>query len=150
METEITLHIILINPTPGVMYGLQKGSGSIYETVQKQRSTSTDLSFQFSITIKGDRAKDTLPKFSGSFVQGPAGGKFIYIDIGQAAGQHGTTWSRRLKVPLTGISWEIVDQTSSNPQAILVTHVPGTAKDGGPNCATVKPFEGWKLSSAAN
>lgn len=23
--------------------------------------------------------------------------------------------------------------------------VPGSAKDGGPNCATVKPFHGWSL-----
>jgi Family of unknown function (DUF5990) len=26
---------------------------------------------------------------------------------------------------------------------ILETKVPGTGRDGGPNCATVKPFEGW-------
>jgi len=27
----------------------------------------------------------------------------------------------------------------------METHVPGTGKDGGSNCATVKPFGGWHL-----
>jgi hypothetical protein len=26
--------------------------------------------------------------------------------------------------------------------------VPGKGKDGGPNCGTVKPFDGWKVRSA--
>src|SRR4051812_36803659 len=145
MESELNLQIILLRPPPDVLFGLQKGSGTIYETVQKQHSTSSDLSFQFSITIKGDRKKDALPKFSGPFVHGPTGGKFIYLDIGQAAGQHGTQWSRRLKIPLTGITWEVMDQVTSNAKSFLITRVPGTGKDGGPNCATVKPFDGWKI-----
>ena len=97
METAINLQIILTQPPPNVLFGLQKGSGTIYETVQKQMSASQDLLFTFPITIKGDKGKDAFPKFSGPFVQGPAGGKFIYIDIGQCAGQFDTAWSRRLK-----------------------------------------------------
>ena len=146
MEAEINLQIILIKPTPGVVFGLQKGSGSVYETVQKQTPTSNDLSFTFTINVKGDRAKDKLPKLSGSFVQGPADGKFVYIDIGKCAGQFTTIWSRRLKIPLTGITWEVVDALSGD--AVLHTTVPGTGKDGGPNCATVKPFEGWRIKYA--
>jgi hypothetical protein len=141
MESEITLQIILTKPPPEVVFGLQKGSGSNYETVQKQISTSNDLSFKFTIQVKGDRSKDKFPKFSGSFVQGPAGNKFVYIDIGTYAGQPHTIWSRRLKIPLTGITWEDIDSLSGN--SMLQTSVPGTGRDGGPNCATVKPFEGW-------
>lgn len=143
MEAEINLCIHLIKPTPGVVFGLQKGSGSVYETIQKKIPTSNDLSFTFTINVKGDRSKDKLPKLSGSFVQGPAGSKFVYIDIGTCAGQFGTMWSRRLKIPLTGITWEVIDSLSGD--AILQTSVPGTGKDGGPNCATVKPFEGWRI-----
>jgi hypothetical protein len=146
MESEITLQIILIKPTPEVVFGLQKGSGNNYETVQKQMATSSDLSFTFTIKVKGDSTKDKLPKFSGSFVQGPADNKFVYIDIGTYAGQSNTVWSRRLKVPLTGITWKDIDSLSTN--SILQTSVPGTGKDGGPNCATVKPFEGWHIKNA--
>ena len=143
MESEITLQIILIKPTPGVLFGLQKGSGSNYETVQKQVPVSNDLSFKFTITIKGDQSKDEYPKFSGKFVQGPAGNKFVYIDIGTLAGQVGSIWSRRLKVPLTGITWKDIDSLTEH--SMLEAGVPGTGRDGGPNCATVKPFAGWYI-----
>ena len=143
MESEITLQIILVKPTPGVMFGLQKGSGSNYETVQKQIPVSDSLSFKFAITVKGDRSKDEYPRFSGSFVQGPAGSKFVYIGIGTYAGQPDSIWSRRLKIPLTGITWN--DIQSLSELSILQTSVPGTGKDGGPNCATVKPFAGWHI-----
>jgi len=145
METEIALQIILIKPTKDVDFGLQKGSGNDYETIQKQRSNGQDLLFKFCVKIKGEREKDLLPKFSGYFVQGPAASKFIYIDIGTYAGQTNTGWSRRLKIPLTGITWKDIDKLISNPDLILETIVPGTGRDGGPNCATVKPFDGWYL-----
>ena len=143
MESELTLQIILIKPTKEVDFGLQQGAGNDYETIQKQRSTGQDLFFKFPIKIKGERKKDLLPKFSGSFAQGPAANKFIYIDIGTYAGQTNTGWSRRLKIPLTGITWEDIDKLISNPHLILEAIVPGTGRDGGPNCATVKPFDGW-------
>lgn len=143
MESEITLQIILIKPTPDVVFGLQKGSGNNYETVQKQIAASNDLSFKFTIKVKGDRSKDKSPRFSGSFVQGPAANKFVYVDIGTYAGQPGSIWSRRLKIPLTGITWEDIDLLSGD--SMLECSVPGTGKDGGPNCATVKPFGGWHV-----
>jgi hypothetical protein len=77
-------------------------------------------------------------------VQGPAGERFVYLDIGTYAGQKDSCWSRRLKVPLSGITWDIIDRMEKS-RAVLETRVPGTGKDGGPNCATVKPFDGWKL-----
>ena len=141
---EVMLKIILLSPPPGIDFGLQKGSGSNYETIQKQRSGSHDLNFKFSIETKGDRLKDLAPDFRGPFVQGPVNGRFIYIDIGALAGQEGQlAW--RLKVPLTGISWQMLEQLNSDPRAYVETRVPGTNKNGGPNCATVKPFDGWAL-----
>ena len=79
-------------------------------------------------------------------MQGPAGQRFVYIDIGTCAGQTGTPWSRRLKIPLNGITWELVDRASTDARAVLESRVPGTGRDGGPNCATVKPFAGWTLA----
>jgi hypothetical protein len=143
MESEITLQIILTKPTPDVVFGLQKGSGNNYETIQKQISKSTDLTFTFAIKIKGDKSKDKFPKLSGSVVQGPSANKFVYIDIGTYAGQTDTIWSRRLKVPLTGITWKDIESLGNN--SMLQATVPGTVRDGGPNCATVKPFSGWHL-----
>ena len=143
MGNQITLQIILVNPTKDVDFGLQKGSGNNYETIQKQRYTSKDLVLRFEAIVKGDHKKDELPKLSGPIIQGPTNNKFVYIDIGTYAGQLNTPWSRRLKIPLTGITWEHINRLTANANLILETSVPGTGKDGGPNCATVKPFEGW-------
>ena len=143
MERELTFRIVLEKPPAGVDFALQKGKGSNYETVQRQRSGTHDLCFEFTVRAVPD-PKSADPNLLGPFVQGPAGARFVYIDIGAFAGQRGG-WSRRLKVPLTGITAEILSRVEKAPKMILETHVPGTGKDGSPNCATVKPFSGWKL-----
>jgi hypothetical protein len=148
MEKELTLHIIITKPPLNVEFGLQKGSGSNYETVQKQKAKPQgDLFFKCPIKIKGERLKDHLPKFTGPFVHGSSSDRFIYIDIGTYAGQTDSIWSRRLKIPLTGITWNIIEQINFDDKLILESRVPGTGKDGGPNCATVKPFDGWKIGT---
>ncbi|MES2279081.1 MAG: DUF5990 family protein [Bacteroidota bacterium] len=145
MNNDLSLRIVLQKPPAGVDFGLQKGSGNNFQPVQIQRSGLQDLIFTLTIQIKGDKQKDELPGFVGPFAQGPVPNKFIYLDIGTIAGQFNSCWSRRLKIPLTGITWDMVEQVKSNADLCLETHVAGTAKDGGPNCATVKPFEGWKV-----
>ena len=148
MDQQVKFSILLKTPPAGVDYGLQKGSGNTYETVQTQRSASKDLYFEFTAMVKRNKGAHA-PDFRSPFVQGPANGRFIYIDIGTYAGQRETTWSRRLKIPLSGISFEIVDKLLNNTSAILETSVPGTGKDGGPNCATVKPFDGWYIKKVS-
>jgi hypothetical protein len=147
MSHQITLCIKLTKPPPGIDFSLQKGSGNSYETVQKQISGNGDLMFEFPVTCNGDKQKDNLPKLGGPYVQGPAGAKFIYIGIGTFAGNKNSNWTRRLKVPLTGITWFMIDKILAATNAVLETNVPGTGKDGGPNCATVKPFNGWQLTA---
>src|SRR6266705_4795042 len=61
-----------------------------------------DMENEPTVTVKTGR-NDDLPNFAGPFVQGPAGERFVYIDIGTYAGQTNTPWSRRLKIPLSGI-----------------------------------------------
>ena len=126
---EKTLRIILQEVMPGVDFALQKGHGSKYEPVQRQRaSKKTDLSFEFPVTIKTDKRGE--PDFAGEFVQGGRGDRYVYVDIGTYAGQSGTSWSRRLKVPLSRITWDLINSGST-----LVGEIPGTGKDGGPSCA---------------
>ena len=143
MDVQARFRIVLVEPPAGVDFGLQKGRGSVFETVQTQRSAGKDLQFEFTAEIRP--GKGLLPEFRGPFVQGPAGQRFVYIDIGTYAGQTDTPWSRRLKIPLTGITTEMVDRVSADRGAVLETRVPGTGRDGSPSCATVKPFDGWNV-----
>ena len=139
---EITLRIILQSPPPGVNYALQKGSGSNFTIVQMQTSGSGNLLFELPVTLRPGDGVD----FAGPFVQGPKGGRFIYISIGKRAHQPGSPWDRRLKVPLTGIDEAMVKNLANGK--ILETTVPGTDKKGEPTCATVKPFDGWTAANA--
>lgn len=144
LQSELTFLIVLETPPSGVDFALQKGHGSTYETIQKQRSTGADLRFEFNATLR--TAKDGTPDFAGPFVQGPPNGRFVYIDIGTCAGQLDSKWSRRLKIPLAGISLPATKGAGAD-RITMITSVPGTGKDGGPNCATVKPFAGWTTKS---
>jgi hypothetical protein len=146
MEREISLRIVVERPPTGVYFGLQKGSGSNYETVQTVESKSDDLQFEFKVRVR--EGKDGLPNFLGPFVQGPTHERFVYLDIGTYAGQANTPWSRRLKIPLRGITLELIAQRAKSSPAALDARVAGTGKDGGPSCGTVKPFEGWKPSGS--
>jgi Family of unknown function (DUF5990) len=142
MEFELTLKIILDNPPPSVDFGLQKGAGTDYETVQTQKSSNTDLYFECAVTVKPN--KQGVFDFYGPFAQGPVSGRFIYIDIGTYAGDKDSVWGRRLKIPLYSISQILLEKLSKSRSPVLETRVPGTGKDGGPNCATVKNFQGWE------
>ena len=133
---ELRLRIVLEGAPAGVDFGVQKGKGNDYKTVQTQTSTGKDLIFSLTVEVK-DRSG--TPNILGPFAQGPPTGRFLYIDIGQYAGQKDSPWSRRLKIPLSGITWSLIDKAS-----LLEARVRGTGKDGGPTCGTVRPFEGWK------
>ena len=140
----LRLRLILVAPPAGVDFGLQSGRGSSYTTIQTQRSAGKDLRFEFGVEVKPGGVEKGLPDFRGPAVQGAAGGRFVYIDIGTYAGQAGTPWSRRLKVPLSGITWQQAERISRDARTVLEARVPGAAKDGSPACASVKEFAGWK------
>ena len=131
MTSEIVLHIVLQNPPPGVDFAVQQGRGSTYDTVQTQRSDGSDLHFEVTVGLQEE-------DLTGPFVQGPRGQRFLYIDLGTYAGQLDSKWSRRLKVPFSGMESSLLQ-----PGSHLTTSIPGTGRDGGPSCATVKPFDGW-------
>jgi hypothetical protein len=142
MLPNLTFRVVLESPPSGVDYGVQIGRGAGYEIAGKQRANGKDLRFEFVASVRG--SKPGAPDFGGPVVQGPKGQRFAYLVIGTYAGQTGTPWRRKLKVPLTGIAWDAIDRASDS-RLVLEARVPGTAKDGGPACATVKPFDGWKL-----
>lgn len=143
-QSVVPLRIILVSPPPGVDFGIQEGKGNDYTTISVQRSKVGNLALECTINRKGDR-QDGPPNFAGAVAQGPPSGRFIYIDIGKSAGQFDSCWQRRIKIPLEGITWEMIDSVLEKPNRIIEATIPGTGKDGGPICATVRPIDGWKV-----
>src|SRR3954471_12840360 len=114
MDLELRLRIVLESPPTGVDFGLQLGKWTDYRTVQTQRSQGDDLRFDGTVTAKGDRG-DCPPIFLGPLTQGSPSGRFLYLDSGKSAGQAGSEWKRRLKVPLGGITWEMIERVAADP-----------------------------------
>ena len=100
-----------------------------------------DLAASFAAPFGGD----DLARWAGlAHDLGKAGERFFYIDIGSYAGQQDTQWSRRLKVPLNLITWDLIKSGK-----VLAAKIPGTGKDGGPSCAyewrkRVDPSWNWR------
>ena len=138
MDRTLTLRIVIEQPPPGVDFALQKGSGSVYEPTQRQRSKGKDLAFEFQPAIRNGVSAG-VAALGGPFVQGPPKQRFVYIDIGTYAGQADSCWSRKMKIPLEGITAQMV-----RSGGVLETRVEGTGRAGGPNCASIKDFTGWK------
>ena len=144
MKSELPIRLVLVDPPTGIDFGIQRGKGSNFECVSVQRSNRGDLTFDVSLIVSNE-PDDGPPNFTGPFAQGPPSGRFLYVNVGTFAGQTNTPWSRRMKVPLGGINWPLVLKAASLPDSRLTATIPGTGKDGGPSCATVKLIGTWEV-----
>jgi hypothetical protein len=144
MNRSLPLRITLIKPLRGVPLCLQQGKDDL---VPPSSVSGELVSFDFTVNIANDRM-DEPPNLRGKSVQGPPAGRFVYVNSGTYAGQADSCWSRRAKVPLAGITWELIEETLAKSGAVLEACIAGTAGDGGPACATVRLLEGgWKIQS---
>ena len=72
MGRELTLRIVLENPPTGVDFGLQKGRGSDYETIQSQRSKGERSTLRVHGWSQG-RPQGSIAHAFGSLCAGPTG-----------------------------------------------------------------------------
>ena len=141
MKQPLRLRIVVTEPLSGVWFALQRGKSGLVAPA----SRAPELIFDFSVL---DDLSSDPPKLTGEFTQGPPAARFIYINSGTYAGQPGTTWSRRAKVPITGIKTQLASQAIVK-NGFLQAVVRGIAKDGGPFCASVPLLTDWVIVSAA-
>ena len=132
-DTSIILRLTLADPVPGVRYSLQK------DDMPFEPATATDrpLSFDVAVRLSDDG------RFLGPFVrrEGPRR-RFVYIRIGQSAGDHASPWSRRAKIDIHDIQAELL--TLARAGRMLEITLPGRGADGSPTCATVRSATGWR------
>jgi hypothetical protein len=130
-QTVVDLRIVIENPVIGVLHSLQAGDDTPLDPKRSREGEA--LVFDFPIRVGPG------PKFFGDQVrhEGPVR-RFVYIRIGQSAGDSSSPWSRRMKIDIHDIGDELLDGAASTG-AIIETTVIGTDKDGTPACATVRP-----------
>lgn len=128
----INLAIIIERPVIGVFHSLQAKDETPLDP--KCSHNGEALRFDFQVRVGPG------PKFFGDQVrpEGPVR-RFVYIRIGQAAGDLASPWSRRMKIDIHDIDQDMLD-IGANSGAIIETTIIGTGKDGTPACATVRPM----------
>ncbi|MBT5874954.1 MAG: hypothetical protein HOH43_16165 [Candidatus Latescibacteria bacterium] len=140
-KMNVKLCITLVGPLAGVLFCRAKGSGAKTEFIDATVSNGQDLSFTFEVAVKKVTSAE-IPDFGGAFVQGKAGARFVYLNIGQYAGQTDSPWKRRAKVGLTGISHTMLLAAAAIDGSCIKSSYAATANDGGPACASVPLLDG--------
>jgi hypothetical protein len=138
MKHEIPMRITVARPLPGVTMQVQRGKD---ELLPPSASSASAVSFDFTITV--DLSSET-PNFLGKFAQGPKDQRFVYVNSGTYAGQH-SCWGRRAKISLMTITREQIEKILASSGARLEAEIAGTARDGGPMCASVPVIGGWRI-----
>lgn len=130
-QTPVPMRIVIEAPVPGVLHSLQSKDGHPLDP--KVSKSGEPLAFDFSVRVAPG------PKFFGDQVrrEGPER-RFVYIRIGQSAGDCASPWSRRMKIDIHDIDPGLLAEAAAGKGVIEIT-VDGTAKDGTPACATVRP-----------
>lgn len=132
-DTPITLRLTLTDPVPGVRYSLQDGE-AIHAPVT---AANAPLSFDVPVRLSDDG------RFLGPFVRREgAVRRFVYIRIGQSAGDCFSPWTRRAKIDIHDIPTELL--TLARAGRVLEVVLPGRYPDGSPTCATVRSATGWR------
>jgi len=134
-QTEIRMRLVVEAPVPGVAHSLQDKMSLPVDA--KVSQSGEPLAFDVPIRIGPGR------KYYGEQVrsEGPER-RFVYIAVGQQAGDPGSPWSRRMKIDIHDIPSPLLDGALAGKR--LVGTVAGTGKDGTPACATV-PVS-WRLA----
>nr|WP_047167483.1 DUF5990 family protein [Sphingomonas sp. Y57] len=131
-QAGVSLRIVIERPVIGVLHSLQ---GKDDLPLDPKASIGGEaLVFDVPIHVAPG------PKFFGEQVrrEGPVR-RFIYIRVGQLAGDPASPWSRRIKIDIHDIENALLD-CAMKGDAVIETTIDGTGADGTPACATVRPL----------
>lgn len=125
------MRIVIEQPVQEVLHSLQEDDRPLEP---KRSPDGAPLVFDFPVQIAPG------PKFFGKQVrrEGPVR-RFVYIRIGQSAGDRSSPWSRRMKIDIHDLDQDLLRRALDGEGAVEI-RVSGTSKDGTPACATVKPI----------
>jgi len=130
-QVALNFRIIVERPVIGVAYSLQAKDDLPLDP--KHSLQGEALVFSFPVRVGRG------PKFFGDQVrrEGPVR-RFVYVRVGQLAGDPGSPWSRRMKIDIHDIGLDLLDRAAQGA-GVVETIVIGTGEDGTPACATVRP-----------
>jgi hypothetical protein len=139
-QAEVSLRLTVLSPPAGVAHAIGgKPREILFDRVV---STGADLTFEFSVRAKSSASGDR-PNLTGPVVQGTPDARFVYVMIGTLADQPDSCWTRAAKIPLAGITWELIEASAKRGTPLEAAYQ-GTDAKGGPACATRLLDPGWR------
>lgn len=130
-QSLIRLRVTIEQPVIGVVHSLQAKDETPLDP--KWSRAGEPLHFDFQVRIGPG------PKVFGDQVRREGTERrFVYIRVGQFAGDPSSPWSRRMKIDIHDIGNDLLVRAAESGD-IIETTVIGTGKDGTPACATVRP-----------
>ena len=133
MPEVMPVRLVVEQPPRGVSFQVQRRNGHLLPPAGASFDTIV-----FDLTLQVGAGRDGHPVLRGEFAQGPPDGRFIYLNSGQRAGEAGSAWDRRAKIPLAGISPAMIEEVLDAGDAVLEGRIAGISRDGGPACASVE------------
>lgn len=142
-EMAVTLRLSVVRPPPGVRWAVQLGRNELLPPIHV---THDQLVFEVPLTF-GANLRGTV-RLRGAAIQGPPAARFVYVNSGKRAAEPWSCWDRRAKVSLATI--DLVALQAVAGAAVVEGAIHGTARDGGPVCASVPLINGaWELRAVA-
>jgi hypothetical protein len=148
----LRLRIVCLRPPDpeqhGAKFGLQEKRAGDWILWPGKRQRNGDFVFEFECEV----THSPSPDFRGQFIHGKRGERFVYLSWEPDGWKPGTPEPgpphcvRRMKIHLKSISSPQVESALTGGSC-LEAIVAGTAKDGGPNCASVPLLHGWQLET---
>jgi hypothetical protein len=141
MQIELPLQIAVLDPPAGVAFAVQESRSGLLPPTQERDDR---LVFAFAVRL-GEQIKGEPPNFLGPFAQGPRNARFVYVNSGKRAGQEESTWDRRAKIALGGITWLMIKSAIYVTKGVIECWIEGSLPDGSPVCASVLPVREWQV-----
>jgi Family of unknown function (DUF5990) len=141
-QVDLALRIVIVDPVPEVALAMQRGKSGSAELIAPSSASADAVGFDFTVAVARAEAGQP-PRLLGPFVQGPPDGRFVYVCIGVYAGDAASPWARRAKIPLTGLTWPLIEGLKAGSR--LEARIAGRARDGSPACASLPLLPpGWR------
>ncbi len=125
------MRIVIEQPVVGVLHSLQDANGRPLDPKLSRNGEPLAFNFELAVSPDGEVTGDQVRR------EGPSR-RFVYIRIGELAGDPVSPWSRRMKIDVHDIDRELLGRAISE-KGVVETVIGGTGKDGTPACATVRP-----------
>lgn len=123
----VTLCLVHDGTQPGtpvaepVHFGLQDTKGEVHPG-ELVNGAEQQRRFEAVLSVKGEGGSRP-PVFAAPFCHGPPASRFLYLSW-KRQGVHAAPWAWRIKVPLSGVDWPLVE-AANEPGLCIEANVTG-------------------------